>query len=185
MGPQKAAQTFAAHNKDAKSFEVTLYGSLAATGRGHMTDVAIDEVLRPIAPLSIVWQPKVFLPYHPNGMKFVAFDAEGNRMDEWICYSVGGGALSEGEKSRWFNNKRDVYQKNTLHEIQQWCENHGRGYWEYVEECEDEDIWEYLMEVWRAMQEAVERGIDHEGALPGPLKLPRKGPIYYVKASGY
>lgn len=185
MGPQKAAQTFAAHNKDAKSFEVTLYGSLAATGRGHMTDVAIDEVLRPIAPLSIVWQPKVFLPYHPNGMKFVAFDAEGNRMDEWICYSVGGGALSEGEKSRWFNNKRDVYQKNTLHEIQQWCENHGRGYWEYVEECEDEDIWEYLMEVWHAMQEAVERGIDHEGALPGPLKLPRKGPIYYVKASGY
>ena len=185
MGPQKAAQTFAAHNKNAKSFEVTLYGSLAATGRGHMTDVAIDEVLRPIAPLSIVWQPKVFLPYHPNGMKFVAFDAEGNRMDEWICYSVGGGALSEGEKSRWFNNKREVYQKNTLHEIQQWCENHGRGYWEYVDECEDEDIWDYLMVVWRAMQEAVERGIDHEGALPGPLKLPRKGPIYYVKASGY
>ena len=185
MGPQKAAQTFAAHNKDAKSFEVTLYGSLAATGRGHMTDVAIDEVLRPIAPLSIVWQPKVFLPYHPNGMKFVAFDAEGNRMNEWICYSVGGGALSEGEKSRWFNNKREVYQKNTLHEIQQWCENHGRGYWEYVDECEDEDIWEYLMEIWRAMQESVERGIDHEGALPGPLKLPRKGPIYYVKASGY
>ena len=108
MGPQKAAQTFAAHNKDAKSFEVTLYGSLAATGRGHMTDVAIDEVLRPIAPLSIVWQPKVFLPYHPNGMKFVAFDAEGNRMNEWICYSVGGGALSEGEKSRWFNNKRVI-----------------------------------------------------------------------------
>lgn len=185
MGPQKAAQTFAAHNKDAKSFEVTLYGSLAATGRGHMTDVAIDEVLRPIAPLSIVWQPKVFLPYHPNGMKFVAFDAEGNRMNEWICYSVGGGALSEGEKSRWFNNKREVYQKNTLHEIQQWCENNGRGYWEYVDECEDEDIWEYLMEVWRAMQDSVERGIDHEGALPGPLKLPRKGPIYYVKASGY
>lgn len=185
MGPQKAAQTFAAHNKDAKSFEVTLYGSLAATGRGHMTDVAIDEVLRPIAPLSIVWQPKVFLPYHPNGMKFVAFDAEGNRMNEWICYSVGGGTLSEGEKSRWFNNKREVYQKNTLHEIQQWCENNGRGYWEYVDECEDEDIWEYLMEVWRAMQESVERGIDHEGALPGPLKLPRKGPIYYVKASGY
>ena len=41
------------------------------------------------------------------------------------------------------------------------------------------------MEVWKAMQLSVERGIDHEGALPGPLKLPRKGPIYYVKASGY
>ncbi len=185
MGPQKAAQIFASHNMEAKSFEVTLYGSLAATGRGHMTDVAIDEVLRPIAPLRIEWQPQVFLPFHPNGMKFVAFDAEGNKMDEWICYSVGGGALSEGEKGRWLLGKREVYQKNTLHEIQMWCENHGRNYWEYVNECEDEDIWDYLMEVWRAMQESVERGIDREGALPGPLKLPRKGPIYYVKASGY
>lgn len=185
MGPQKAAQIFASHNKNAKNFEVTLYGSLAATGRGHMTDVAIDEVLRPIAPLRIEWQPQVFLPYHPNGMKFVAFDADGNKIDEWICYSVGGGALSEGEKGRWLLRKREVYQKNTLHEIQQWCENHGRNYWEYVDECEEEDIWDYLMEVWRAMQESVERGIDHEGALPGPLKLPRKGPIYYVKASGY
>ena len=185
MGPQKAAQIFASHNKNAKNFEVTLYGSLAATGRGHMTDVAIDEVLRPIAPLRIEWQPQVFLPYHPNGMKFVAFDADGNKIDEWICYSVGGGALSEGEKGRWLLRKREVYQKNTLHEIQEWCENHGRNYWEYVDECEEEDIWDYLMEVWRAMQESVERGIDHEGALPGPLKLPRKGPIYYVKASGY
>ena len=41
------------------------------------------------------------------------------------------------------------------------------------------------MDVWKAMKESVERGIDHEGALPGPLNLPRKGPIYYVKASGY
>ena len=185
MGPQKAAQIFASHNKNAKNFEVTLYGSLAATGRGHMTDVAIDEVLRPIAPLRIEWQPQVFLPYHPNGMKFVAFDADGNKIDEWICYSVGGGALSEGEKGRWLLRKREVYQKNTLHEIQQWCENHGRNYWEYVDECEEEDIWDYLMEVWRAMQESVERGIDHEGALPGPLKLPRKGHLDYVKASGY
>ena len=85
MGPQKAAQTFASHNKNAAAFEVTLYGSLAATGRGHMTDVAIDEVLRPIAPLRIEWQPRVFLPFHPNGMKFVAFDKDKNKTNEWIC----------------------------------------------------------------------------------------------------
>ena len=86
MGPQKAAQVFVSHNRNAASFEVTLYGSLAATGRGHMTDVAIDEVLRPVAPLRIEWQPQVFLPFHPNGMKFVSFDANGAKMDEWICY---------------------------------------------------------------------------------------------------
>lgn len=185
MGPQKAAKIFASHNMHAASFEVTLYGSLAATGRGHMTDVAIDEVLRPIAPLRIEWQPQVFLPFHPNGMKFVAFDNAGNHTDEWICYSVGGGALSEGEKGRWLTGLREVYKLNTLREIQDWCESNGRGYWEYVNENEDEDIWDYLMDVWQAMKESVERGIDHEGALPGPLNLPRKGPIYYVKASGY
>lgn len=185
MGPQKAAKIFASHNMHAASFEVTLYGSLAATGRGHMTDVAIDEVLRPIAPLRIEWQPQVFLPFHPNGMKFVAFDNTGNQADEWICYSVGGGALSEGEKGRWLTGLREVYKLNTLREIQDWCESNGRGYWEYVNENEDEDIWDYLMDVWKAMKESVERGIDHEGALPGPLNLPRKGPIYYVKASGY
>ena len=185
MGPQKAAKIFASHNMHAASFEVTLYGSLAATGRGHMTDVAIDEVLRPIAPLRIEWQPQVFLPFHPNGMKFVAFDNAGNQTDEWICYSVGGGALSEGEKGRWLTGLREVYKLNTLREIQDWCESNGRGYWEYVNENEDEDIWDYLMDVWQAMKESVERGIDHEGALPGPLNLPRKGPIYYVKASGY
>ncbi len=185
MGPQKAAQIFAERHMDAKGFEVTLYGSLAATGRGHMTDVAITEVLDPIAPLKLVWQPQVFLPFHPNGMKFVSLDAEGNKTDEWICYSVGGGALSEGENERWIKHEADVYGKNTLHEIQQWCENHGRSYWEYVDECEDEDIWDYLMEAWHAMQESVERGLDHEGALPGPLNLPRKGPTYYVKANGY
>ena len=111
-------------------------------------------------------------------MKFVAFDNAGNQTDEWICYSVGGGALSEGEKGRWLTGLREVYKLNTLREIQDWCESNGRGYWEYVNENEDEDIWDYLMDVWQAMKESVERGIDHEGALPGPLNLPRKGPIY-------
>ena len=55
MGPQKAAQIFAAQNEGAISFSVTLYGSLAATGKGHMTDVAIEEVLSPLAPTTIVW----------------------------------------------------------------------------------------------------------------------------------
>ena len=54
MGPNKAAKDFAERHLDAASFEVTLYGSLAATGKGHMTDVAIIEVLERIAPVSIV-----------------------------------------------------------------------------------------------------------------------------------
>jgi L-serine dehydratase len=94
MGPQKAAQIYAKEHPDAKSFEVTLYGSLAATGKGHMTDVAICEVLEQIAPTRILWEPHIFLPFHPNGMKF---SADGG--NEWTVYSVGGGALAE-EQSR-------------------------------------------------------------------------------------
>lgn len=185
MGPQKAAQIFAAHHPDAKAFKATLYGSLAATGKGHMTDVAIEEVLKPIAPINIDWKPSVFLPFHPNGMTFSAFDDEGHEVDSWTVYSVGGGALSESGNARWLTDTKDVYKKNTLKEILTWCDNHGRSYWEYVDECEESDIWDYLMEVWKAMQESVERGLDHEGALPGPLNLPRKASTYFVKAQGY
>lgn len=185
MGPQKAAQIFAAHHHDAKAFKATLYGSLAATGKGHMTDVAIEEVLKPIAPINIDWKPSVFLPFHPNGMTFSAFDEDGHEIDSWTVYSVGGGALSESGNTRWLTDVKDVYKKNTLKEILTWCDNHGRSYWEYVDECEESDIWDYLMEVWKAMQESVERGLDHEGALPGPLNLPRKASTYFVKAQGY
>lgn len=185
MGPQKAAQIFAAHHRDAKAFKATLYGSLAATGKGHMTDVAIEEVLKPIAPINIDWKPSVFLPFHPNGMTFSAFDDEGHEVDSWTVYSVGGSALSESGNARWLTDTKDVYKKNTLKEILTWCDNHGRSYWEYVDECEESDIWDYLMEVWKAMQESVERGLDHEGALPGPLNLPRKASTYFVKAQGY
>ena len=185
MGPQKAAQIFAAHHHDAKAFKATLYGSLAATGKGHMTDVAIEEVLKPIAPINIDWKPSVFLPFHPNGMTFSAFNEDGHEVDSWTVYSVGGGALSEGGETRWLTDVKDVYKKNTLKEILTWCDNHGRSYWEYVDECEESSIWDYLMEVWKAMQESVERGLDHEGALPGPLNLPRKASTYFVKAQGY
>lgn len=186
MGPQKAAKIFNEHYSDAKKIEVVLYGSLAATGRGHMTDTAIKEVFGGDDRLNIIWKPSVFLPYHPNGMKFSAYDEGGNLCGEWTVYSVGGGALSEGDTPKWLQDSHeDVYEKNYLSEIMNWCNTHGRNYWEYVKENENSDIWDYLMEVWNMMKESVERGLDHEGALPGPLNIPRKAPTYYVKARGY
>ena len=184
MGPRKAAELFLSRHPEAARFEVTLYGSLAAPGKGHMTDAAIKETLQPAAPVTIVWQPKIFLPFHPNGMKFVSFDNEERLTEEWIVYSVGGGALAEeGERSGI--ETPDVYEMNSMTEILNWCERTGKNYWEYVKDCEENDIWDYLAEVWRAMKAAVERGIDAEGVLPGPLNLRRKASAYYIKASGY
>ena len=185
MGPQQAAKLFAERNSDAKSFEVTLYGSLAATGKGHQTDVAIIDVLQPLAPVEIVWKPSEFLPFHPNGMRFVAKSGDGNTLDDWTVYSVGGGALSEGKTGTSANEPPEVYGMNTMTEIMKWCYDNGRSYWEYVDITEGPEIWDYLMEVWKAMQDSVERGINTEGRLPGPLNLSRKASTYYVKASGY
>ena len=185
MGPQRAATIFAERHPETARFEVTLYGSLAATGKGHMTDKAIIDVLKQVAPVEITWEPDIFLPYHPNGMLFRAFNNSQDLLDEWTVYSVGGGALSEGKATGDFFQKESVYDLHTLKDIQAWCEHHGRGYWEYVKQCEGDDLWDYLREVWKTMQAAVERGLDTEGALPGPLNLARKAPNYYIKARGY
>lgn len=182
MGPRKAAEQFIQKHPDAAHFEVTLYGSLAATGKGHMTDVAILDVLGQ-EKTSIIWEPKIFLPFHPNGMKFEAKDAEGKRLDSWTVFSVGGGALAEeGQTQESFP---EIYEMNSATEIMNWCTNTGRNYWEYVQECEDSDVWDHLNEVWKVMKESVERGLEKEEVLPGPLHLRRKAASYYFRADGY
>ncbi|MDE6587085.1 MAG: L-serine ammonia-lyase [Paramuribaculum sp.] len=183
MGPRHAATIFGNDHKDAAAFRVTLYGALAGTGKGHMTDQAILETLNPIAGTEIVWEPTVFLPFHPNGMKFEALDADGNVTDTRTIYSVGGGQIAEEGESAL--ETPEVYTMNTMTEIMEWCEETGKSYWEYVEECEGKEIWDYLHEVWMTMRAAVERGLDSEGVLPGPLGLKRRAVSYNVRASGY
>ena len=137
MGPRKAAERFLEKHPEATRFEVTLYGSLAATGKGHMTDWAILDVLKE-EKTTIVWEPKIFLPYHPNGMKFRSFNADNEQTDEWTVFSVGGGALAEeGQKTAEF---KDIYDMNLATDIMNWCVSTGKSYWEYVKECEEEDL---------------------------------------------
>lgn len=183
MGPLRASRMFLERNKEAARFTVTLYGSLAATGKGHMTDLAILETLEPVAPTTIQWEPKVFLPFHPNGMRFQSFDKAGKEQEDWTIYSIGGGTLANES----FNEQKaaEVYEMHTIRDIQNWCEQKGYSYWEYVEQREGEDIWEFLAEVWDVMQEAVLRGLEAEGILPGGLGIRRKASDYLIRAKGY
>ena len=115
MAPRRAAEQFLARHPEAAAFRVTLYGSLAATGRGHMTDRAIIDTLLPTAPVDIVWQAREFLPFHPNGMRFQALDTAGTPTDTWTVYSIGGGELAEeGVPPR---QAEEIYEMNTLDEI--------------------------------------------------------------------
>ncbi|MBP3456199.1 MAG: L-serine ammonia-lyase [Alistipes sp.] len=183
MAPRRAAEIFLSRHRNAASFRVTLYGSLAATGRGHLTDQAIFDVLLPHASVDLVWQPSVFLSFHPNGMRFESLDAAGGVTDTWTVYSVGGGALAEEGVAP--SESEDVYPLSKLSDILAWCDKKGRMLWEYVDRYEEDDIWPYLSEVWSVMRQSVERGLEREGVLPGPLNLPRRAATYYVRASGY
>lgn len=184
MAPRHAALRFLdITGKPPARFEVTLYGSLAATGVGHLTDKAILDVLSPVAPTHIVWKPEEFLPFHPNGMRFKALDEFGNVIRDNTWYSVGGGDIVADGESR--KPAKSVYEMGTIQEILDWCESTGRSYWEYVDLCEGPEIWKYLERVWNVMKAAVERGIEAEGVLPGGLGVRRKAVSYYVHAAGY
>ncbi len=183
MGPRRAASIFLEKisGKRVTNFVVTLYGSLAATGRGHLTDRAILEGLGDEVPTEIIWKPKEFLSFHPNGMLFEAF-ADGNLVESWQVFSIGGGTLANEE----FNEQKveSVYELSTISDILAWCNKTGYTFWEYVEQCEGKEIWDYLAEVWEVMQDAVRRGLTTEGIMPGGLGLQRKALNYNVRSRG-
>jgi len=119
-------------------------------------------------------------------MKFDA-EYEDGKTDTWTVFSVGGGALAEdpNAKEHILSESPEVYELTCMDDIMKWCNDNGRAFWEYVEKCEGNDIWDYLRQVWKAMKRAVERGLDKEGVLPGPLNLARKASTYHIKSSGY
>lgn len=180
MGPRRAAELFLERHPNAAKYQAHLYGSLSATGKGHLTDAAIIAV---IPSIEIVWHDE-FLPFHPNGLRFMAWDENEQLLEEWTVYSVGGGALSEGQDDKP-QESPNIYPLTTLTQIAEYCEQMGWDYWEYVEHYEGKEIWDYLREVWQVMRESIERGLDHEGVLPGELHLRRKAPSYYIKVAGY
>ncbi|MBR5249582.1 MAG: L-serine ammonia-lyase [Bacteroidales bacterium] len=187
MGPQKAAQMFREQYPEASAFAVTLYGSLAATGKGHMTDVAVMDVLTGGDPqlsnrVEIIWKPEVFLPQHPNGMLFQAFDAQKQLLGEQTIFSIGGGDISLSGKRE---EAEHLYEHSTMADIMAYCKAHGYSFWEYVYDREGSDLEDYLAEVWRVMQEAVLRGLDNEGVLPGGLKVIRRASAYYQHSRSY
>jgi L-serine dehydratase len=172
MGPQRAAAAFLARHPKATSYKVTLYGSLAATGRGHLTDVALKAAFG-ARSLEIEWKPDVVPAFHPNGMDF---EADGER---WRIFSVGGGALREENAPP----PPALYPLKTMDEALAWCEKNGEPLWRLAEVHEGPELWPHLKAVWATMLDAIRRGLAEEGALPGGLKLRRKAHDMHRRAS--
>jgi len=184
MGPNRAAETFKQKYPEAFAYRATLYGSLAATGKGHMTDDAIKLALQP-TPTEIVWRADIVPAFHTNGMLFEAFGQHQVKLGEWMVYSIGGGYLSEGEHDTLGAGIRLVYDLKRLGEIQSFIEREGLSFWEYVEWHEGKDIWDFLAIIWDQMQQSIQDGLQNDKVLPGNLHVRSKAKQYHVRASSY
>lgn len=178
MGPAIAAERFLHETKDAERYEVVLFGSLAATGRGHFTDKAIKDVLG-ARRTKIEWRPETSDKFHPNGMSFAAFSKGGKKLAEKMFFSVGGGAICEKGKA---SEEKDVYRFKNMESVVNAATRSGTPLWQIVEDAEGPEIWEYLRKVYGIMMSAVDRGLSADGVLPGGLRLPRKARSIYIKA---
>ena len=181
IGPERATKRVKEKFPDADSYIVELWGSLAATGKGHYTDKIIIETFKPI-PVEIVWKPEFVHELHTNGMKFIALDKDKNQIGEWIVFSVGGGTIRDYDELMDKSPKKEVYPLNSIKEIIKWCKDNNKHLWQYVEECEGPSIWQHLRFIDQAMSDAVQRGLEKNGDVPGPFKYPKRAREMYEKA---
>ncbi len=225
VGPMKAACTFVRRLEQngllAKTvrIQVTLFGSLAHTGRGHGTDKAVllglqgempdsvdpdaiegmlagirerQQVALPAGPVigfnpdqDLKFNKRQLLPHHPNGMRFEAFDAEGNSLVQREYYSVGGGFVVNQDRAA---EDRIVVDETPLpfpfsngDELLALCDQHGRSIAAMMLENEttwrnESEIRNGLLRIWNAMHDCMQRGYRQEGDLPGGLKVKRRAP---------
>lgn len=183
MGPQRAAQWFL-HMLETKPdrIRVTLFGSLAATGKGHLTEQSIATALGDI-PHELVWDTETPTPNHPNTMRFEAFTKKKQLIREWRVFSIGGGNLIDehgltGEKEEKRYPVRDIASAISF------CEDREFTFWQLVER-EEENLWPRLGTIWDAMRDSVTRGLESDqDVLPGSLRLARRAHTTHAKACG-
>ena len=186
MGPANAARMFRSmYDAGVDNYVVILYGSLAATGKGHMTDVAIENELKP-KKVTFIWKANETLMFHVNGMTIKACKGEEELAQE-TYYSVGGGAIVvdselntiEGPYKKTFDK---VYNYSTMNALMRWCRKSGLKINDFVYQSEGEGIHDFLEMIWDTMKHCVEIGLQGKGVLPGGLNLPRKARDMYRAA---
>lgn len=177
MGPERASRLFLEENKEADCFKAILYGSLAKTGRGHMTDVIIKQVFSQYQIEVEFNTEKSRLP-HENTMELYAYK-NGEQSDFWRVFSVGGGTIQvEGRNEV---KPAEIYPHNSFAEIKSYCRENDMRLWQYVKMVEGDDIFDYLDEIWYTMKHAIIDGLHAEGTLGGGLELERMAKHLYTQ----
>ncbi len=180
MGPQKAAILFKEKYPDLKSVKVFLYGSLAFTGKGHLTDWIIEQEFKGIDNEVIFEATKKDIK-HPNTLKFIGTMNDQTTI-EWTIYSIGGGDIEiEGVALDDYNS--DVYKENSFNEIVDFCQKNNLTLIDYIYQNEP-DLDDFLKDIWKQMKKSIANGISTKGTLPGKLNIPRKAKKLYEQGEG-
>ncbi len=180
MGPERAVKRIKSEFPQADNLKVTLYGSLALTGRGHGTDRIIKETFLPL-PCEIIFDKKTHCDYHPNTMDVFVYKGD-TLLGKKRVYSIGGGSiLFEGEQNeqKTASGEIEVYPHNSYTEISEYCSKKNIRIWQYVKEFEGEEIFNYLSDVWECMKNSIRQGLTTKGVLPGGLNTQRRAQILY------
>ena len=177
MGPERAARLFRSEHPEAEAFRVILYGSLSKTGVGHGTDRVLRQVLSPL-PTEIIFSDEVLPDSHPNTMDFIALRG-GEESGFLRVESVGGGDIRiPGRKEK--EEVEEVYIEHSFAEIADFCKwRYIQTLSDYVELNEGPEIWDFLMDVWQVMKNAIDEGLRASGTLPGGLGVQRKAKYLY------
>ncbi len=142
-------------------------------------EIAFDE------KHDLIMNKRQKLPFHTNGMRFTAYDANGEVIATRDYYSVGGGFVvnqDEAAEDRIVADTTELpYPFHSGAELLQQCETHGKTMAQLMFANEqawrsDEEIHRNLRDIWAAMQSCVARGIRAEGTLPGGLHVARRAP---------
>jgi L-serine dehydratase len=222
VGPMRAALRFSLGLADdglldrVVSVRVELFGSLGATGHGHGSERAVLLGLEGERPetvdtartvtfervsllgkrdvaVEVVLHRRTSLPYHPNGMRFFAYDAGGAELRQSTYYSVGGGFVVDETAAGADRIKPDDtpvrYPFSTGSELIAHCEATGLPVSGVMLANElswrsEAEVRDGLLAIWTVMQQCVDAGCETEGTLPGGLRVPRRAPELYRRLCG-
>ena len=163
----------------------------------YVVAVGKDKVLhlgqeRPIAfdlQKDVIFEKEIFLPEHSNGMRFKAFDEQGNLLLEEVYFSVGGGTIARSDEvNRRVEREayKVLYDYSSCNELMKLCDEHNLDISDLVWANEvaihgEEKVNEHLKKIHRVMQASIERGMNATGVLPGELKMQRKAREIYLR----
>ena len=178
FGPMRASQDMLEHYPDADEFKVTLFGSLALTGKGHLTDKIIEKTFFP-THCTITFDLKTQCE-HPNTMTIEAFK-EHDALGKHTYISIGGGKILKDQEQE--SEETHVYPHNSMDDIQGYCKQHHLRLEKYIDQFEDESLNSYMDKIFDAMIECVDKGLNTIGKLPGSLEIDRVASALYQSAN--